>query len=168
VPEIAARAHAEIAEQDGGPPPWKDAGGFSYCKTSMASPHNSGPGLIGRGWWAIDETGQGDCASGRQAVHLRSPSGGPSLSPKARGAFALRRNLLPAGVGAGIAQFPGRCVGLGQYKRPRVDIDDAVGEAFEQDGQNCIRPRFNPGGPACEQLAKSGDPKAFNFPRPAD
>ncbi len=42
--------------------------------------------------------------------------------------------------------------------------DDAAGEAFDKIGRLLNLPY--PGGPAIEQSAKNGNPKAFNFPRP--
>lgn len=42
-------------------------------------------------------------------------------------------------------------------------IDDAAGEAFDKVAQILGLPY--PGGPAIEQAARSGDPKAFDFPR---
>ena len=43
-------------------------------------------------------------------------------------------------------------------------IDDAAGEAFDK-GARILGLSF-PGGPAIDQLAASGDPRAFRFPRP--
>jgi N6-L-threonylcarbamoyladenine synthase len=43
-------------------------------------------------------------------------------------------------------------------------IDDAPGEAFDKIARLISLPQ--PGGPAIEQAAKSGDPKRFAFPRP--
>ena len=42
--------------------------------------------------------------------------------------------------------------------------DDAAGEAFDKTAR--LLGLFYPGGPEIEKFAKSGDPKAFNFPRP--
>src|SRR3989338_2546138 len=43
-------------------------------------------------------------------------------------------------------------------------LDDAAGEAFDKVAR--LLGLEQPGGPAIEKLAKTGDPKAFNFPRP--
>ncbi|MDO5328623.1 MAG: tRNA (adenosine(37)-N6)-threonylcarbamoyltransferase complex transferase subunit TsaD [Coriobacteriia bacterium] len=51
----------------------------------------------------------------------------------------------------------------GDYKTLGTTIDDAVGEAFDK-----VAKALNlgyPGGPIISKLAKTGDPKAINFPR---
>ena len=53
---------------------------------------------------------------------------------------------------------PGKYIVLGQ------SIDDAMGEAFDKTGR--LLGLGYPGGPEIEKLAKNGDTKRFNFPRP--
>ena len=53
---------------------------------------------------------------------------------------------------------------VGQYERWGTTIDDALGEAFDKVAK--LLDLGNPGGPAVEKLAKSGDAKRFKFPRP--
>jgi N6-L-threonylcarbamoyladenine synthase len=54
--------------------------------------------------------------------------------------------------------------GAGDYRRLATTIDDAAGEAFDKAAKLLGLPY--PGGPAIEQLAKDGDPKAVPLPRP--
>ena len=52
----------------------------------------------------------------------------------------------------------------GRYRVLGETLDDAAGEAFDKVAK-MMRLGF-PGGPIISRLAGSGDPKAFNFPRP--
>jgi N6-L-threonylcarbamoyladenine synthase len=54
--------------------------------------------------------------------------------------------------------------GVGDYRRLATTIDDAAGEAFDKAAK--ILGLAYPGGPAIEELAKSGDPAAVPLPRP--
>jgi len=54
--------------------------------------------------------------------------------------------------------------GVGDYRRLATTIDDAAGEAFDKAAKILGLPY--PGGPAIEELAKSGDPAAVPLPRP--
>jgi N6-L-threonylcarbamoyladenine synthase len=54
--------------------------------------------------------------------------------------------------------------GLGAYRTVGNTLDDAAGEAFDKVARLLSLPY--PGGPALEELAAAGDPKAFDFPRP--
>ncbi len=51
----------------------------------------------------------------------------------------------------------------GRYKHLGGTLDDAAGEAFDKVGRLLGLPF--PGGPAIDKAAKSGNPRAFNFPR---
>tara|TARA_B110000196_G_scaffold185558_1_gene159080 strand:+ start:127 stop:1143 length:1017 start_codon:yes stop_codon:yes gene_type:complete len=53
---------------------------------------------------------------------------------------------------------------LGSYEVLGESLDDAVGEAFDKVAK--MLDLGYPGGPLVEQLAKSGDPDRFDFPRP--
>lgn len=55
-------------------------------------------------------------------------------------------------------------VDIGKYKILGESLDDAAGEAFDKVAKILNLPY--PGGPALAELAKQGDPKRFNFPRP--
>ena len=54
--------------------------------------------------------------------------------------------------------------GLGDYTNLGESQDDAVGEAFDKVGKLLNLPY--PGGPHIEKIARDGDPKKFNYPRP--
>ena len=54
--------------------------------------------------------------------------------------------------------------GVGDYRRLATTIDDAAGEAFDKAAK--LLGLGYPGGPAIEELAKSGDPAAVPLPRP--
>ena len=54
--------------------------------------------------------------------------------------------------------------GLGDYTILGESQDDAVGEAFDKVGKLLKLPY--PGGPHIERIARNGDPKKFNYPRP--
>jgi N6-L-threonylcarbamoyladenine synthase len=54
--------------------------------------------------------------------------------------------------------------GVGEYRRLATTIDDAAGEAFDKAAK--LLGLGYPGGPAIEELAKGGDPKAVSLPRP--
>ena len=55
------------------------------------------------------------------------------------------------------------CHGPTDFEWLGATIDDAAGEAFDKVAQ--ILGLSYPGGPAIEQTARNGDPRAFNFPR---
>lgn len=54
--------------------------------------------------------------------------------------------------------------GIGQYELLGESIDDAAGEAFDKVAKMLSLPY--PGGPNIAKLALSGNPQAFDFPRP--
>jgi N6-L-threonylcarbamoyladenine synthase len=54
--------------------------------------------------------------------------------------------------------------GVGVYERLGTTIDDALGEAFDKTAK--LLGLGQPGGPAVERAARSGDPARFAFPRP--
>jgi N6-L-threonylcarbamoyladenine synthase len=53
---------------------------------------------------------------------------------------------------------------VGQYRLLGETIDDAAGEAFDKSAK--LLGLGYPGGPALARLAESGDPRAFDLPRP--
>ena len=54
--------------------------------------------------------------------------------------------------------------GVGRYRRLGTTLDDALGEAFDKVAKLIGLPY--PGGPALEAAARSGNPTAFELPRP--
>ena len=54
--------------------------------------------------------------------------------------------------------------GVGAYRLLGESVDDAAGEAFDKTAKVLNLPY--PGGPALAELAESGDPRRYRFPRP--
>ncbi len=54
--------------------------------------------------------------------------------------------------------------GVGKYRRLGTTLDDAVGEAFDKVAK--LLGLGYPGGPAIEKLARDGNPRRFELPRP--
>jgi N6-L-threonylcarbamoyladenine synthase len=54
--------------------------------------------------------------------------------------------------------------GVGQYERLGTTIDDALGEAFDKTAK--LLGLGLPGGPAVEEIARRGDARRFDLPRP--
>ena len=158
VPEIAARAHVEALE------PLieaalADAGATLADVDAVAA--TAGPGLIG-GVMVGLVTGKALAhAAGKPLVavnHLEGHALSPRLSdPDLEFPYLL---LLVSG---------GHCQlllveGVGRYRRLATTIDDAAGEAFDKTAK--LLGLGFPGGPAVEQAALAGDPKAVPLPRP--
>lgn len=85
---------------------------------------------------------------------------GHLLSP-----FFVHRTILPA---VGLVVSGGHTMlvdidGFGSYRLLGKTHDDAAGEAFDKVGKLMGLPY--PGGPVIDQLARSGNRKAFDFPR---
>lgn len=66
-------------------------------------------------------------------------------------------------ISGGHCQFL-EVIGVGEYRLLGTTIDDAVGEAFDKVGR--IVGLDYPAGPALERMAKKGNGKRFDFPRP--
>ena len=54
--------------------------------------------------------------------------------------------------------------GVGEYTKLGTTLDDALGEAFDKVAK--MLGLGYPGGPIIEEMAKKGNPDAFNFPKP--
>ena len=157
VPEIAARAHAElidtVVERALG-----DAGLRLDQLDGIAV--TSGPGLVG-----------GVAVGLTMAKGLALASGKPLVALNHLEAHALTARLVE-GVGypyllllvsGGHCQLL-ICQGVGQFRRLGTTIDDAVGEAFDK-AAKLLGLGF-PGGPAVERAARGGNPARFRLPRP--
>lgn len=157
VPEIAARAHADIADQV-----VAKAIGESGLKLSDmdAVAATSGPGLIG-GVMVGMMTGKAlALAAGKPFIpvnHLEGHALSPRLAEDCPFPYLL---LLVSG---GHCQFI-EVTGLGQYRRLGTTIDDAAGEAFDKLAK--LLDLGFPGGPAVERTAQGGDPARYRLPRP--
>ena len=158
VPEIAARAHAEVLT-----PLIKAALAEANMTLSDmdAIAATAGPGLIG-GVMVGLVTGKAlAMATGKPLIAVNHLEG-HALSPRLVNADLTFPYLLLLASG-GHCQIL-RVEGVGQYRRLATTIDDAAGEAFDKTAK--ILSLGYPGGPKVEALAKSGDAKAVPLPRP--
>jgi N6-L-threonylcarbamoyladenine synthase len=157
VPEIAARAHAELADAVVAKA-MADAG-ISYAALDGVAA-TAGPGLIGGvlvGLMTGKAVAQAAAVPFVPVNHLE----GHALSPRLASDCPFPYLLLL--VSGGHCQFL-EVQGLGDYRRLGSTIDDAVGEAFDKVAK--LMGLGFPGGPAVERLAASGNPHAHDFPRP--
>jgi N6-L-threonylcarbamoyladenine synthase len=158
VPEIAARAHVEIL-------PKLIEQVLAEAKLTIrdvdAIAATAGPGLIGGVMVAL-LAGKGlALAAGKPLVavnHLEGHALSPRLVDPDLGFPYLL--LLVSGGHCQLLEVRG----VGDYRRLATTIDDAAGEAFDKAAK--ILGLGYPGGPAIEELAKSGDPNAVPLPRP--
>jgi N6-L-threonylcarbamoyladenine synthase len=158
VPEIAARAHAEILT------PLiaatlADAGMTLADVDAIAA--TAGPGLIGGVMVGLVTAKALAMASDKPLIAINHLEG-HALSPRLADASLAFPYLLLLASG-------GHCQlllveGVGQYRRLATTIDDALGEAFDKTAK--ILGLGYPGGPAVEQLADEGNAKAVPLPRP--
>jgi tRNA N6-adenosine threonylcarbamoyltransferase len=158
VPEIAARAHVEIL-------PDLIERVLADAKLSVrdvdAVAATAGPGLIGGVMVAL-LAGKGLALAANKPLvavnHLEGHALSPRLvDPDLGFPYVL---LLVSGGHCQLLEVSG----VGDYHRLATTIDDAAGEAFDKAAKLLGLPY--PGGPAIEELAKSGDPAAVPLPRP--
>jgi N6-L-threonylcarbamoyladenine synthase len=157
VPEIAARAHVDIADEIVRKAIHDSGVRLSNLDAVAAT---SGPGLIG-GVLVGMMTGKAlALAAGLPFIpvnHLEGHALSPRLDQPCEFPYLL---LLVSG---GHCQFID-VRGLGQYRRLGTTLDDAAGEAFDKLART-LGIGF-PGGPAVEALAMKGNPERFALPRP--
>ncbi|MGB5484328.1 tRNA (adenosine(37)-N6)-threonylcarbamoyltransferase complex transferase subunit TsaD [Parasphingorhabdus sp.] len=158
VPEIAARAHAEILTP-------LIAAALEEAGKSLddvdAIAATAGPGLIG-GVMVGLVTGKAlAMAAGKPLIAVNHLEG-HALSPRLVNPDLDFPYLLLL-VSGGHCQIL-RVEGVGQYRRLATTIDDAAGEAFDKTAK--ILGLGYPGGPKVEALAREGDPGAVRLPRP--
>lgn len=157
VPEIAARAHADIADRVVEKTLDESALRLAELDAIAAT---SGPGLIG-GVMVGMMTGKAlALAAGKPFIPINHLEG-HALSPRLAEDCPFPYLLLL--VSGGHCQFL-EVTGLGAYRRLGSTIDDAAGEAFDKLAKT-LGIGF-PGGPAVERLAQQGDPARFALPRP--
>ncbi len=157
VPEIAARAHAERLD---------------HCvERAMADARltfadldgvavTAGPGLIGGVLSGVMCAKGIAVATGLPLVGVNHLAG-HALTPRLTDGLAFPYLMLL--VSGGHCQFV-QVNGAEDFVRLGGTIDDAPGEAFDKIAKLLALPQ--PGGPAVEREAASGDPKRFAFPRP--
>lgn len=157
VPEIAARAHADIADSVVAKT-LQDSGIELTDLDAIAA--TSGPGLIG-GIMVGMMTGKAMALAADKPFIPINHLEGHALSPRLADPCPFPYLLLL--VSGGHCQFIS-VTDLGQYQRLGSTIDDAAGEAFDKLAKT-LGIGF-PGGPAVERLAAKGDVKRFALPRP--
>jgi N6-L-threonylcarbamoyladenine synthase len=157
VPEIASRAHLEIL--DG-----MIERALADAKLSLAEVDGiaatAGPGLIGGVMVGLTTAKALALGAGKPLIAVNHLMGHAMTARMTHGVEFPFLLLLVSG---------GHCqlVGVGGPEDFRLygsTIDDAVGEAFDKAAKILGLPY--PGGPAVEQAAKSGNPRAYELPRP--
>lgn len=157
VPEIAARAHLDVLDRLVGRALQNAGCELSELDGIAAA---AGPGLVG-----------GVMVGLTTAKALALVAGKPFLAVNHLEAHALTARLtddvafpyLLLLVSGGHTQLLA-VRGVADYVRLGTTIDDAVGEAFDKVAKMLSLPY--PGGPSVEREALTGDPEAFDFPRP--
>lgn len=167
VPELAARAH--ILAIDAVIKQTLDKAGKTIDDVDVVAA-TAGPGLIGGvlvGWMAATGIAQ---STGKPLVAVNHLEG-HALVPRL---CATRAD----GTGATMSvEFPyllmlasgGHCQillvrGVGQYELIGQTLDDSAGEAYDKVAK--MLGLGYPGGPIVDVRAQSGNPRAFDFPRP--
>ena len=167
VPELAARAH--ILAIDDVIKRTLDAASKNLNDIDVIAA-TAGPGLIGGvlvGWMAATGIAQSMQKPLVAVNHLE----GHALVPRLHSAAANGTD------GAVDVDFPyllmlasgGHCQillvrGVGQYEMIGQTLDDSAGEAFDKVAK--MLGLGYPGGPVVDKRAATGNPRAFNFPRP--
>lgn len=158
VPEIAARAHAEVIAPMIGAV--LDDAGLSLGDVDAIAA-TAGPGLIG-GVMVGLVTGKAlAMAAGKPLIGVNHLEG-HALSPRLADPTLTYPYLLLL-VSGGHCQIL-EVRGLGDYRRLATTIDDALGEAFDKTAK--ILGLGYPGGPAVERMAREGNARAVPLPRP--
>ncbi|MDT9599593.1 tRNA (adenosine(37)-N6)-threonylcarbamoyltransferase complex transferase subunit TsaD [Sphingosinicella rhizophila] len=158
VPEIAARAHIEIL-------PALIEQVLAEARLSLgdvdAIAATAGPGLVG-GVMVGLVTAKGLALAADKPLVAVNHLEGHALSPMlSQPDLAFPYLLLLVSGGHCQLLF---VEGVGRYRRLATTIDDAAGEAFDKTAK--LLGLGFPGGPAVEQAARAGDPKAVPLPRP--
>ena len=157
VPEIAARAHMDSIERIIGEA-LKTAGcNFSELDAIAVT---GGPGLIG-GVIVGVMTAKAIASVHNKPFIAVNHLEGHALTVRLTNEVAFPYLMLLAS--GGHCQFL-IVHGVGNYSLLGGTVDDALGEAFDKVAKMLGLPQ--PGGPAVEQLARSGNPHAFQFPIP--
>ena len=157
VPEIAARAHAELA--DASVQRALDLAALPLSEVDAVAA-TAGPGLIG-GVLVGLMTGKALAQAASKPFIPINHLEGHALSPRLAEDCPFPYLLLL--VSGGHCQFLD-VRGLGDYARLGTTIDDAAGEAFDKTAK--VLGLGFPGGPAVERTATQGDPEAVDLPRP--
>ncbi len=156
VPEVAARAHAEVVDHVIAAAMREAALGFDALDGVAAT---AGPGLVGGVMVGLAAGKAVALARGVPLVavnHLEGHAVSARLEGEAPYPFLL---LLVSGGHCQLLDVRG----VGDHRRLGSTLDDAAGEAFDKIAAVLGLPY--PGGPALERLAAEGDPARFALPR---
>lgn len=157
VPEIAARAHADILDR-------MISDAISEAKVDFRALDGiaaaAGPGLIG-GVLVGLVTGKALAMGLKKPLVAVNHLEAHALTPRLTDDLAFPYLLLL--VSGGHTQLVA-VEDIGRYRRLGTTIDDAIGEAFDKVAK-MLSLGF-PGGPAVEMTAQAGDPERFALPRP--
>jgi N6-L-threonylcarbamoyladenine synthase len=157
VPEIASRAHLEIL--DG-----VIERALEEAKLRLAEldgiAATAGPGLIGGVMVGLTTAKALALGSGKPLIAVNHLMG---HALTARLTHGVEFPFLLLLVSGGHCQLVG-VGGADDFRLYGSTIDDAVGEAFDKTAKILGLPY--PGGPAVEEAAKQGNPKAYDLPRP--
>jgi N6-L-threonylcarbamoyladenine synthase len=158
VPEIAARAHVQIL-------PDLIRRVLAEANVEIddvdAIAATAGPGLIGGVMVAL-LTAKGLAIAANKPLVAVNHLEGHALSPRLIDPDLDFPYLLLL-VSGGHCQLL-EVLEVGSYRRLATTIDDAAGEAFDKAAK--LLGLAYPGGPAIEDLARVGDPRAVPLPRP--
>ncbi|MCF6444652.1 tRNA (adenosine(37)-N6)-threonylcarbamoyltransferase complex transferase subunit TsaD [Nereida sp. MMG025] len=157
VPEIAARAHAE--KLDGCTAAALQKAGLTLPNIDLVAV-TSGPGLIGGVMSGVMFAKGLAAGSGIPLIGVNHLAG-HALTPRLTDQMAYPYLMLL--VSGGHCQFL-LVTAQDQFQRLGGTIDDAPGEAFDKSAK--LLGLAQPGGPAVEAEARTGDPKRFKLPRP--
>jgi N6-L-threonylcarbamoyladenine synthase len=157
VPEIASRAHLEILDGVIEQALSEANVGLSDLDGLAAT---AGPGLVGGVMVGLTTAKALALASGKPLIAINHLMGHALTARLTHGVAYPFLLLLVSG---------GHCqlLGVGSADDFRLygsTIDDAVGEAFDKTAKILGLPY--PGGPEVEQAAKTGNPRAYDLPRP--
>jgi N6-L-threonylcarbamoyladenine synthase len=157
VPEIASRAHLEILDDI-------IARALTDAKVGLAEVDGiavtAGPGLIGGVMVGLTTAKALALAHAKPLIAVNHLMG---HALTARLTHGVEFPFLLLLVSGGHCQLLG-VGGTQDFRLYGSTIDDAVGEAFDKTAKILGLPY--PGGPAVEQAARGGNPKAYALPRP--
>ncbi len=157
VPEIAARSHMDHIDHLVAEAMQQASLGFDDLDGIAAT---AGPGLIGGVFVGVMTAKAIALAWDKPFLavnHLEGHALTARLSDKLDFPYLL---LLVSGGHCQLLAVEG----VGRYRRLGGTIDDAVGEAFDKTAK--LLGLGYPGGPEVEKAAATGDPTAFELPRP--
>ncbi len=162
VPEIASRAHLEILDDI-------IERALAEAKVGLAEVDGiaatAGPGLIGGVMVGLTTAKALALAAGKPLIAVNHLMGHALTARLTHGVEFPFLLLLVSGGHCQLVGVGGPLEnGKWDFRLYGSTIDDAVGEAFDKTAKILGLPY--PGGPQVEQAAKSGNPRAYDLPRP--